>query len=132
LQFHAAEPKVPLMVLSLLMFLLFILSHLFIFLCLAILCLSFTKVTYHFSVNSDHLSFNASLFGIDILKRKARKENIKWIEFKRTGWYKKSLFIRLEKGVRWKVSRFQPNNFADSVESFASSNGIKVKKHKNY
>jgi hypothetical protein len=132
LQFNAAEPKVPYLLLFFLMFVMFIFSNWLIYLFLAIICIISANLKYHFEVNENDLSFATSLFGLGVLKRKASKENIKLIEFKRTDWYKKSAFIRLEKGYRWKISRFHPDNFDEYIENFASTNSIKIKKHKNF
>ncbi len=83
-------------------------------------------------INDNNLSFVTSIFGLNILKREANKENIKLIDFKRIGWHQKTVFIRLTKGFSWRIFRFQPDNFDEFVEKFATDNSIKIKKHKNY
>ncbi len=113
LVFNAVEPKVPFL--------------LFFFMMLAIFIIS-TNFKYHFKVNENDLPFTISLFGVEILKRKASKENIKWIEFKRTDWHKKSVFIRLDKGFRWKISRFNPANFDEYLETFAMNHSNRNQK----
>ncbi|MBP2242154.1 hypothetical protein J2Z40_002727 [Cytobacillus eiseniae] len=128
--FNAVEPKVPLLFSFFMMVVMFIISNWSIYLLLAIMIIVSTNVKYHFKVNDTDLLFTTSLFGLEILKKKARKEQIKLIEFKRTDWDKKSVFIRLEKGFRWKISRFNSDTFDESIENFARTNSINIKKHK--
>lgn len=129
MQFNAGEPKMQLLFCFFIMLTLFIVSKWIPYLFMAIFCLISTYVKHHFKVHENDLSFTISLFGLVILKRKANKDNIKWIEFTRTDWHTKSTFIRLEKGFRWKISRFHPNNFDKSIEDFAINNAIEIKKH---
>ncbi|MEK4521323.1 hypothetical protein NSQ95_12905 [Psychrobacillus sp. FSL W7-1457] len=132
MRFNAVDLKFPLFFNFFIMLVVFIFSKWFIFLVLALMFLIFTKIKYQFVINNHNLSFIVSLFGLDISKRKVNKENIKLIEFKRIGWHQKSVFIRLKKGFTWKVFRFQPDNFDEYLESFATTNSIKINRHKNY
>ena len=132
MQFNATDSKVPLIFYFFILLVVFILSKWLIFLVLAFMFLIFTQLKYQFVINDHHLSFIVSLFGLNISKRKASKENIKLIEFKRIGWHQKSVFVRLNKGFAWKVFRFQPDNFDEYLEGFATTNSIKIKRHKNY
>ncbi|MCM3359301.1 hypothetical protein [Psychrobacillus sp. MER TA 171] len=132
MRFNAVDSKVPLLFYFFIMLVVFIISKWLIFLVLALMFLIFTKIKYQFVINDHNLSFIVSLFGLDFSKRKVNKENIKLIEFKRIGWHQKSVFVRLKKGFTWKVFRFQPDNFVEYLESFATNNSIKIKRHKNY
>lgn len=135
MQFNAAEPKGTLFLLFCLNLGLFITSYSYyslIYLVLAIIFILCINIKYHFEINENALSFTTSLFGFEILKRKANNENIKLIEFKRIGWHQKAVFISLNKGYRWKIYRFHPNNFDKYIENFAINNSIENKKHKNY
>ncbi|NME06284.1 hypothetical protein [Psychrobacillus sp. BL-248-WT-3] len=132
MRFNAVDLKFPLFFNFFIMLVVFILSKWLIFLVLAFMFLISTQLKYQFVINDHHLSFIVSLFGLDISQRKVNKENIKLIEFKRIGWHQKSVFVRLKKGFTWKVFRFQPDNFDEYLESFATTNSIKIKRHKNY
>jgi hypothetical protein len=130
MQFYAVEPKMSMLLLFFLTLFMFIVSNEFVFLILAIIFIISTNIKYRFEIKKNNLLFITSVFGIDIIKRKTSNENIKWIEFKRTDWYKKSVFIRLKKGIRWKISRFKPDNFDEQIENFANTHSIAIKKQK--
>ncbi|QFF99307.1 hypothetical protein PB01_10985 [Psychrobacillus glaciei] len=132
MRFNAVDSKVPLLLLFFIMLVVFIISKWLIFLILAIIFIFFTKIKYQFVINDSSLSFVVSLFGLNISKRRVNKENIKLIEFKRIGWHQKSVFIRLKKGLKWKIFRFQPDNFDEYMENFATANSINMKRHNNY
>jgi len=42
--------------------------------------------------------------------------------------HQKSVFIRLKKGFTWKIFCFEPDNFDEYMESFATVNSIKIEK----
>lgn len=132
MHFNAVDSKVPLLLLFFVMLVVFIISKWLIFLILSIIFIIITKIKYQFVINDNSLSFVVSLFGLNISKRRVNKENIKLIEFKRIGWDQKSVFIRLKKGFTREIFRFQPDNFDEYMESFATANSIKMKRHKNY
>ena len=132
MEFNAIEPKFSMLLLFFLTLFVFIISNEFIFLILAIIFIIASNVKYRFEIKRHKLLFTTSIFGLDIIKREASDTNIKWIEFKRTDWYKKSVCIRLKKGIRWKLSRFKPDNFDEQIESFAHTYSIAIKKVKNY
>lgn len=132
MEFNAIEPKFSMLLLFFLTLFVFIISNEFIFLILAIIFISASNVKYRFEIKKHKLLFTILIFGLAIIKREASDENVKWIEFKRTDWYKKSVFIRLNKGIRWKISCFNPNNFDEQIENFAHTHSIAIKKVKNY
>lgn len=87
--------------------------------------LSFT-ITYRLSIRQDGLLLHITLFGLTIIKRHTEFNNIQRITFKRTSWYQKTIYIRLIKGVRWKLINFQPENLEAELQSLSSLHGIPI------
>ncbi|MFD2114303.1 hypothetical protein ACFSTH_01060 [Paenibacillus yanchengensis] len=127
MQFKAVEPKLHNVLFFVISLVGYMINKSVLLLIFAIVFILLTNIKYIFDVGDHQMSFTTYLFGLKVMRRTVTADNVKFIAVKREGFYRKVVLIRLNKGFRWKITRFFPDNFDEYVQNFAVANAIKFK-----
>ena len=96
------------------------------------LILLMMMLRYELHIHEDEMQFQFKLLDFRILTRRLTPGDIKQIEFKRAGWSTKRIVVRVRKGIRWSIIRFQPEDFPTALRDFAERHSIRVDIHRDF
>ncbi|RXJ00227.1 hypothetical protein DS745_11885 [Anaerobacillus alkaliphilus] len=128
--FTATPPRIVLVILLLLQIFSFNLStnlplRVFqIALMLFIFCALLIK--YQFEIHNERLIYQILIFSKPIFKRELVPNDIIEITFKHVGWGTKAAFVKVKKGVNWRIIGFVPDHVYSELANYATENDVKV------
>ncbi|WP_209125579.1 hypothetical protein [Alkalihalobacillus sp. BA299] len=81
-------------------------------------------LSYEFHINGNTLSYQIRLFGLPLIKKETAVTEIKEMYFVKLRNVP-IVLIKPKKGMRWKLSKFSPNTYAEDLYAFTLEHGIK-------
>ncbi|SDJ12147.1 hypothetical protein [Salimicrobium halophilum] len=103
-----------------------------VFLCAAAFLLVSLLLSFRMKIEDSRLSYVVFIANLKVYQRTVSPEDIKKIKFKRAGWMKKKVVVKMTKGFNWRVLHFEPETIYRELELYANSEEIPVIKTNNY
>jgi len=87
---------------------------------------------YKLKIDDGFLTYQISLFRVNLYKKRIAPEQIKRMKFVRVGWLSKGAIIQLEKGFNIRVTHYTPKTIIAELLDFADKEEIPVLKTRDF
>ncbi|WP_117149164.1 MULTISPECIES: hypothetical protein [Paraliobacillus] len=98
----------------------------------SIFILATVFINFQFKIVEDSLNYKILLFKFIVYKRNVEHKQIDSMKFKRSGWGKRCVIVKNNKGFNFKIFNFYPEKVYSDLIDFANLYSIPITKTKDY
>ncbi len=89
-------------------------------------------IKFKFVIADGCLSFEVLIFSLHLYKKEVQPNQIVSMRFKRVGWARKCVIIKITKGFNLRIVHFYPKEIYNDLIDFANQYDIPISKTKDY